>query len=174
MADPLLKVTELKIEATAYPPGEPPQEITIVEGVSFALEKGRVLGLIGESGAGKSTIGLSAMAYGRGGVRITGGEVLVNGRNILQLGVRGLRALRGAEVTYVAQSAAAAFNPAKRIMEQVIEATLEHGRQTVCDAGPAGSRDIRHALPASGVGRAIATRDDRACAVSAAGPRDLR
>ncbi len=134
VADPLLKVTDLKIEATAYPPGEPPQEITIVEGVSFALEKGRVLGLIGESGAGKSTIGLSAMAYGRGGVRITGGQVAVNGRDILQLGVRGLRALRGAEVTYVAQSAAAAFNPAKRIMEQVIEATLEHGRASRSEA----------------------------------------
>jgi len=134
VAEPLLKVTDLKIEATAYPPGEPPQDITIVEGVSFALDKGRVLGLIGESGAGKSTIGLSAMAYGRGGVRITGGEVVVNGRDILRLGVRGLRKLRGAEVTYVAQSAAAAFNPAKRIMEQVIEATLEHGRASRAEA----------------------------------------
>ena len=134
MAEPLLKVTDLKIEATAYPPGESPQDITIVEGVSFALDKGRVLGLIGESGAGKSTIGLSAMAYGRGGVRITGGEVVVNGRDILRLGVRGLRKLRGAEVTYVAQSAAAAFNPAKRIMEQVIEATLEHGRASRAEA----------------------------------------
>ena len=134
MADPLLKVTGLKIEATAYPPGEPPQDITIVEGVSFALDKGRVLGLIGESGAGKSTIGLSAMAYGRGGVRITGGTVTVNGRDILKLGVREMRRLRGAEVTYVAQSAAAAFNPAKRIMEQVIEATLEHGRASKFEA----------------------------------------
>ena len=134
MGEPLLKVTGLKIEATAYPPGEPPQDITIVQGVSFALEKGRVLGLIGESGAGKSTIGLSAMAYGRGGVRITGGEVMVNGRDIRKLGTRDLRRLRGAEVTYVAQSAAAAFNPAKRIMEQVIEATLEHGRASKSEA----------------------------------------
>ena len=134
MADLLLNVSGLKIEATAYPPGEPPQEITIVEGVSFALEKGRVLGLIGESGAGKSTIGLSAMAYGRGGVRITGGSVTVNGRDILTLGTRALRKLRGAEVTYVAQSAAAAFNPAKKIMEQVIEATLEHGRASKSEA----------------------------------------
>ncbi len=134
MADLLLNVSGLKIEATAYPPGEPPQEITIVEGVSFALEKVRVLGLIGESGAGKSTIGLSAMAYGRGGVRITGGSVTVNGRDILTLGTRALRKLRGAEVTYVAQSAAAAFNPAKKIMEQVIEATLEHGRASKSEA----------------------------------------
>ena len=134
MADPLVDVRNLKIEATAYPPGEPPQDITIVHGVSFTLEKGKVLGLIGESGAGKSTIGLSAMAYGRGGVRITGGEVFVNGRDILKAGAAGLRALRGREVTYVAQSAAAAFNPAKKIMEQVIETTLMHGLATRAEA----------------------------------------
>jgi peptide/nickel transport system ATP-binding protein len=127
MSDFLLEVKNLKIEATAYPPGEPPRDITIVEGVSFTLEKGKVLGLIGESGAGKSTIGLSSMAYGRGGVRLTGGEVLINGRDVLQANASGLRALRGREVTYVAQSAAAAFNPAKKLMEQVIEATLHHG-----------------------------------------------
>ncbi|MFT7059954.1 MAG: peptide/nickel transport system ATP-binding protein, partial [Pseudorhodobacter sp.] len=113
MSDFLLEVKNLKIEATAYPPGEPPRDITIVEGVSFTLEKGKVLGLIGESGAGKSTIGLSSMAYGRGGVRLTEGEVLINGRDVLQANASGLRALRGREVTYVAQSAAAAFNPAK-------------------------------------------------------------
>jgi len=122
----LLDVRDLRIGATAYPPGEPPVDIEIVKGVSFTLEKGKVLGLIGESGAGKSTIGLASMAYGRGGVRITGGEVFLNGRDILKGGTAGLRALRGREVTYVAQSAAAAFNPAKTLMEQVIEATLRH------------------------------------------------
>lgn len=126
MSNSLLEVKGLKIEATAYPPGEAPRDITIVEGVSFRVEKGKVLGLIGESGAGKSTIGLSSMAYGRGGVRITGGEVFVNGRDILKAGPAGLRKLRGHEVTYVAQSAAAAFNPAKKLMEQVIETTLHH------------------------------------------------
>ena len=89
-----------------------------------------MLGLIGESGAGKSTIGLSAMAYGRGGVRITGGVININGRDIRVEGTGGLRKLRGAEVTYVAQSAAAAFNPAKRLMEQIVEATLAHGRHS--------------------------------------------
>ncbi|MBO3760912.1 ABC transporter ATP-binding protein [Ciceribacter sp. L1K22] len=123
----LLSVRNLKIEATSYPPGEPPKTITIVEGVSFDLSKGQVLGLIGESGAGKSTIGLSAMAYGRGGVRITGGEVLLDGENILALGKSGIRKVRGARVCYVAQSAAAAFNPAHRLGDQVIEASLKHG-----------------------------------------------
>ena len=91
-----------------------------------------MLGLIGESGAGKSTIGLSSMGYGRGGVRITGGEVILNGRDILKGGKHGIRKLRGREVCYVAQSAAAAFNPAHRLMDQVVEASLLHG---VGDAG---------------------------------------
>ncbi len=125
MAD-LLEIKNLRIEATAYPPGEKPRHLVLVDDVSVSLQKGRVLGLIGESGAGKSTIGLAAMSFGRGGVRLTGGQVLLNGRDIRTAGASGLRALRGKEVTYVAQSAAAAFNPAKRLMEQVIETTLLH------------------------------------------------
>jgi peptide/nickel transport system ATP-binding protein len=123
----LLDIRNLRIEATVYPPGEDPHDVTIVDDVSLHLEKGKVLGLIGESGAGKSTIGLSAMAYGRGGVRITGGEVFLNGRDILKSSASGLRKLRGKEVCYVAQSAAAAFNPAHRLMDQVVEAAVEHG-----------------------------------------------
>ncbi|WP_323776565.1 ABC transporter ATP-binding protein [Leisingera sp.] len=125
MSDTLLKVRDLKIGATIYPPGEKPKDIEIVHGVSFDLAPGKVLGLIGESGAGKSTIGLASMAYGRGGVRITGGEVWVNGRDILKTGLRDVRKLRGGEVTYVSQSAAASFNPAKKIMDQVVEAAVE-------------------------------------------------
>lgn len=123
----LLSVRNLKIEATSYPPGEAPKRVTIVDGVSFDLQKGRVLGLIGESGAGKSTIGLSALAYGRAGAEITGGEVLLDGDNILALGRNGIRQIRGARVCYVAQSAAAAFNPAHRLGDQVIEASVKHG-----------------------------------------------
>ncbi len=128
MTDTLVKVRGLKIGATIYPPGEKPQAIEIVHGVDFDLEKGKVLGLIGESGAGKSTIGLASMAYGRGGVEITGGEVWINGRNVLQSSPGDVRALRGGEVTYVSQSAAASFNPAKQIMEQVTEAAIGHGK----------------------------------------------
>ncbi len=130
----LLSVRNLKIEATSYPPGEAPKRVTIVDGVSFDLQKGRVLGLIGESGAGKSTIGLSALAYGRGGAEITGGEVLLDGDNILTLGKSGIRQIRGARVCYVAQSAAAAFNPAHRLGDQVIEASVKHGLMNKQDA----------------------------------------
>ncbi|MBC7740385.1 MAG: ABC transporter ATP-binding protein [Candidatus Saccharibacteria bacterium] len=130
----VLEIRGLRIEATAYPPGEAPRHLTLVDDVSVTVGKGRVLGLIGESGAGKSTIGLSAMAYGRGGVRLTGGQVLLNGRDIRGAGPADLRALRGREVTYVAQSAAAAFNPAKRLMEQVIETSLLHKVMTKAEA----------------------------------------
>ena len=124
---PLLDVQGLRIEATIYEPGEPPRDAVIVDDVSFTLARGKVLGLIGESGAGKSTIGLAALAYGRGGIRLAGGRIMLNGRDIRTSGPRDLRRLRGEEVTYVAQSAAAAFNPARRIMDQVTEATLIHG-----------------------------------------------
>lgn len=134
MTDPLLKIRGLKIGATIYPPGEKSRDIEIVHGVDFDLAPGKVLGLIGESGAGKSTIGLAAMAYGRGGVEITGGVVEVNGRDILQSGARDVRRLRGAEVTYVSQSAAASFNPAKQIMEQVTEAAIFQGKLARKDA----------------------------------------
>ncbi|WP_299659391.1 ABC transporter ATP-binding protein [uncultured Ruegeria sp.] len=126
MSDTLLKVRDLKIGATVYPPGEKPHDIEIVHGVSFDLERGKVLGLIGESGAGKSTIGLASMAYGRGGVEITGGEVWVNGRDVMKSALGDIRNLRGGEVSYVSQSAAASFNPAKKIMDQVVEAAVEH------------------------------------------------
>ena len=139
MADTLLSIKGLVIEATSYPPGEPPKNVTLVHGVDLTLARGRVLGLIGESGAGKSTIGLSAMAYGRGGVRLTGGTIHLNGREIRLADAKALRTLRGREVTYVSQSAAASFNPARQIMEQVIETCLSHG---LCGKAEAEKRAV--------------------------------
>ncbi|OQM74906.1 ABC transporter ATP-binding protein [Manganibacter manganicus] len=134
----LLEIHNLRIEATVYPPGGDPENVVIVDDVSLTLEPGKVLGLIGESGAGKSTVGLSSMGYGRGGVRITGGKVILNGRDILK-DRPGLRKLRGNEVCYVAQSAAAAFNPAHRLMRQVVEASVKHG---VCSRAEAERRAV--------------------------------
>ncbi|WP_068297218.1 ABC transporter ATP-binding protein [Pararhodobacter sp. CCB-MM2] len=127
MPDNLLEIKNLRIEATVYAPGEKPRDVVIVDDVSLSLARGKVMGLIGESGAGKSTIGLSALSYGRGGIRLSGGEIRLNGKQIRGASPSVLRSLRGKEVTYVAQSAAAAFNPAKKLMEQVTEAALKHG-----------------------------------------------
>ena len=98
----------------------------IVDNVDVQLQAGQVLGLIGESGAGKSTIGLSAMAYARAGVHIADGTVEIDGVNIRSLDTNGRRAVRGRRIAYVAQSASAAFNPAHTIMDQVCEAPTLH------------------------------------------------
>ncbi|MEF9604999.1 ATP-binding cassette domain-containing protein [Paracoccus sp. PXZ] len=130
----LLEIDNLQISATSYPPGERPRQITIVDGVSLRLERGKVLGLIGESGAGKSTIGLSSMAYGRGGIRLSGGSVRLDGQELLAAKPKELRRIRGARVAYVAQSAAAAFNPAHRLITQVIEVSVRQGLMSEAEA----------------------------------------
>lgn len=120
----LLEIQHLQLSATVYPADAKPHTVTIVDDVSLTLHKGQVLGLIGESGAGKSTIGLSALAYGRGGVHISGGEVRLSGQNLVGASKSMLRKVRGLQVCYVSQSAAAGFNPAHRLINQVIEATV--------------------------------------------------
>ncbi|KAB2847296.1 MAG: ABC transporter ATP-binding protein [Hyphomicrobiaceae bacterium] len=99
----------------------------IVKDVSFSIGKGEVLALIGESGSGKTTIALAMMGYVRPGCRITGGAISIEGRPIASLSRSERSALRGRKVAYVAQSAAAAFNPARRLMPQVIEGARIHG-----------------------------------------------
>ncbi|MBT9386134.1 ABC transporter ATP-binding protein [Pseudooceanicola sp. CBS1P-1] len=107
----------------------------IVRNVSFAAKKGEVIALIGESGSGKSTIALSLMGYARRGCRITGGEIRVGDRDVLGLSRAALRGFRGKDIAYVAQSAAAAFNPVKRIRSQIVEAATLHRSMSREEAG---------------------------------------
>lgn len=104
--------------------------IQIVKNVSFSLDKGQVLALIGESGSGKTTIALSLMGFTKPGCFFSGGEVLLGEDNLLNATPVQLRKWRGRRMTYIAQSAAAAFNPSQRLIDQVIESALIHGLGT--------------------------------------------
>lgn len=118
----LLEIRNLKLEAMIND-----KWTGIVHGVDLDLRRGEVLGLIGESGAGKSTIGLAAMGFARNGCRISGGSVLFDGQDLVTTSDRKRRRLRGSRIAYVAQSAAAAFNPAYTLMRQYCESPLRFG-----------------------------------------------
>jgi len=102
-----------------------------------------VLGLIGESGAGKSTIGLASMCYARAGVHIAGGQIALGGTDIRTLDADGRRQMRGKRIAYIAQSATAAFNPSHTLMDQVCEAPLIHKLMTRPEA-EAWARKLFH------------------------------
>lgn len=119
----LVEVRNLRIEAKT----DAGRLVEIIKGVSLDIADGEIVALIGESGSGKTTVALSLMGYARPGCRITGGEINVNGKNMAALTERERARLRGTDIAYVPQSAAAAFNPSSTIIEQVIEVTRIHG-----------------------------------------------
>jgi peptide/nickel transport system ATP-binding protein len=100
---------------------------TLVDALTFTIRPGEVLALIGESGSGKTTTALALMGYARRGCLISGGTVRIGDVDVLSLAPRQLRALRGRRVAYVAQSAAASFDPSRNILDQVVEPACLHG-----------------------------------------------
>ena len=125
----LLQIKDLRIEGQTDDVWIP-----IVKGVDITLDRGEILGLIGESGAGKSTIGLAAMGYAQPGCRISSGEILFDGVDLRELRRRERRAMRGVRIAYVAQSAAASFNPVHKLIDQFSETPVEHGVNSKTEA----------------------------------------
>lgn len=125
----LLTITDLKIEGYQEERWNP-----IVHGVSLSLEQGEILGLIGESGAGKSTIGIASMGYARPGCRITGGSIDFDGMDLAKASNEALRKLRGVRIAYVAQSAASSFNPSHTLLQQFTETPVQHGIMSHAEA----------------------------------------
>jgi peptide/nickel transport system ATP-binding protein len=119
MTDLLLDIRNLHVATRMGAP--------ILRGIDLSLHRGEVMGLIGESGAGKSTLGLAAMGYVQDGCRIGGGTVHFDGHDLLALPEKQRRLFRGARIAYVAQSAAASFNPAWRLIDQFTEAPRLQG-----------------------------------------------
>ena len=119
---PLLKMRKIYIEGMSDEVWNP-----IIKGIDLTLERGEVLGLIGESGAGKSTMGIASMAYTRQGCRISSGSIVFDGKELFGAPRDVLRKIRGNRIAYVAQSAAASFNPAHRLIKQYAEAPVQHG-----------------------------------------------
>lgn len=126
----LLQVNDLRVEAYQ----EDGSSIPIVKDVSFSVKRGEILALIGESGSGKTTVALATMGYARSGCRITHGEVILDGEDVLSMDADGRRRLRGRRISYLAQSAAATFNPALTIGAQVTESTILHGVMSPSEA----------------------------------------
>ncbi|MEL7465550.1 MAG: ABC transporter ATP-binding protein [Pseudomonadota bacterium] len=136
----LVKIRGLKIEGRS---GETWNQI--VNGVDLDLHKGEVVGLIGESGAGKSTIGLASMGFTRDGCRISGGTVEFDGIDLVNATAETRRNLLGKRIAYVAQSAAASFNPAHKLIDQHTEAPIHHGVYSK-DESEKDAMDLYHRL----------------------------
>lgn len=122
----LVEIRNLHVEATT----DAGRRIEIIKGVNIEIAKGEIVALIGESGSGKTTIALTLLGYTRPGCRISNGALLVDGKDMAELSERARASMRGTEIAYVPQSAAAAFNPSMTIMDQVIEVTRIHGLMT--------------------------------------------
>lgn len=136
----LLEMKDVRIEGQSDDVWHP-----IVKGVDLVLRRGEILGLIGESGAGKSTLGLAAMGFARPGCRISGGSIVFDGIDLVHASEEEKRGLRGSRIAYVAQSAAAAFNPAHKLIDQTVETAVSHGIMDR-DKAEADARDLYRRL----------------------------
>ncbi len=111
----------------------------VVRDISFAVPAGEVFGLVGESGSGKTTVALALLGHARRGLRITAGQVLLDGTDLLTLDRRDLRAARGARVSYVPQDPSSALNPGLQVGTQIREVLRVHAADAA-QIGDPGNR----------------------------------
>ena len=102
--------------------------VKAVDDVSFSVPKGKTLGLVGESGCGKSVTAMSITRLIAPPGRIAGGEILLNGRNLIPLSERDMRQVRGAKISMIFQEPMTALNPVLTVGFQIAEAVLAHER----------------------------------------------
>lgn len=120
-ASPVLNVQDLQVHYQT-----PRGPVKAVNGVSFALRAGERLGLIGESGSGKTTMGTALMRLTRPPGKIVGGQVFLNGRDLLTVPEREMRRVRMRELALVPQGAMSSLNPVMRIREQIMDGIVAH------------------------------------------------
>jgi peptide/nickel transport system ATP-binding protein len=147
-ASAAVTVSDLRIEIAAT-------RTPVISDVSFEIAPGEILGVVGESGSGKTTVGLALLGHARPGLTISGGSVLLGGRDILALGDEQLRRLRGSVVSYVPQDPASALNPALRVGLQLREVLEAH-------AGDRSNGSEDHSARVAEMMREVALPDDRA------------
>jgi len=99
----------------------------IDDDVSLVIRRGEVLGLVGESASGKTTVATSLLDYQRRGAKIAGGRVEIDGQDVLAMSPAALRGIRGGAISYVPQDSSASLNPALRIGTQLMEILECHG-----------------------------------------------
>jgi ABC-type dipeptide/oligopeptide/nickel transport system ATPase component len=129
-ARPLLQVEHLTVQFDAG--GAAP--VIAVDDVSFLIAEGETLGLVGESGSGKSVTAFAILRLLQPTGRITGGRVLFQGRDLLTLGEREMREVRGAGISLIFQEPMTALNPVMTVGSQIAEALTVHGKASRAEA----------------------------------------
>jgi ABC-type dipeptide/oligopeptide/nickel transport system ATPase component len=108
--------------------------VTAVDDVSFHIAAGETLGVVGESGSGKSVTAFAIMRLLQAPGKITGGRVMFDGRDLLTLNEREMRAIRGGRISLIFQEPMTALNPVMRVGDQIAEALTVHGKASRAEA----------------------------------------